>query len=310
MKAIIRGDLDGIVCATLLKAAQMVDTVEMVRIRDILEGKVTITQNDIVCNLPFQPEAYMWFDHHSSEVRRVPEIPPDFRGAFNLAPSTAGVVYQYLLPSHPELEQFEGLVRDTDILDSADLTLEEVQHPQGNIRLGLLLDPRTRLAADEVHRASYQDWKGTMPDLLLTHTAGEILDMPNAQQWCRLYKENQDAAIESILENSHLDGNVIFSEFRGKRRFPVNRFIIYSLPEFREGNISVEISDGEPGVYTDIAVGHSIFNRTSMVDVGDLCAWYGGGGHRTVGVCRPSVEEAEQVLREIISACKEKRPVA
>lgn len=309
MKAIIRGDLDGIVCATLLKAAQLVDNVEMVRIRDILEGKVTITKDDIVCNLPYQPEAYMWFDHHSSEVRRLPEIPPDFRGAFNLAPSTAGVVYHHLLPSHPELERFEGLVRDTDILDSADLTLEDVQYPQGNIRLGLLLDPRTRLAAADVHQASYQAWKGTMPDLFLTHTADEILDMPEAQPWCQLYKDSQEAAIESLLENSHLDENVIFSEFRGKRQLPVNRFIIYSLPEFAEGNISVEISDGEPGVYTAIAVGHSIFNRTSMVDVGDLCAWYGGGGHRTVGVCRPSVEDTEQVLQEIISACKEQPAV-
>ena len=59
MKAIIRGDLDGIVCATLLKAARMVDAVEMVSVRDILEGKVTITQNDIICNLPYQPDAYM-----------------------------------------------------------------------------------------------------------------------------------------------------------------------------------------------------------------------------------------------------------
>ncbi len=305
MKAIIRGDLDGIVCATLLKAARLIDTVEMVRIRDILEGKVKITQDDIVCNLPYQPDAYMWFDHHSSEAQRTPEIPPDFRGAFNLAPSTAGVLYHYFLPSHPELERLEDLVRDTDILDSADLTLEEVQHPQGNIRLGLLLDPRTRLAADDAHKAAYQAWKGTMPDLLLTHTADEILDMSEAQQWCQLYKESQEAAIESLLENSHLDHNVIISEFRGKRRFPVNRFVIYSLPAFTEGNISVEISDGEPGVFTEIAVGHSIFNRTSMVDVGDLCAWYGGGGHRTVGVCRPSVEETEQVLAEIISACKE-----
>ncbi len=52
-------------------------------------------------------------------------------------------------------------------------------------------------------------------------------------------------------------------------------------------------------------MGHSIFNRTSMVDVGDLCSWYSGGGHRTVGACRPSVEDSEQVFREIIAICKE-----
>jgi len=42
-----------------------------------------------------------------------------------------------------------------------------------------------------------------------------------------------------------------------------------------------------------------------MVDVGDLCSWYSGGGLHTVGVCRPSVEDSEQVFREIIAICKE-----
>ncbi len=68
MKAIIRGDLDGTVCAALLKATGLVDTVNIVSIKDILDGKVKATDQDIVCNLPFQPDAYLWFDHHSSET--------------------------------------------------------------------------------------------------------------------------------------------------------------------------------------------------------------------------------------------------
>ncbi|GAF88847.1 unnamed protein product, partial [marine sediment metagenome] len=83
-----------------------------------------------------------------------------------------------------------------------------------------------------------------------------------------------------------LDDNVIVNDFRGKKLAPVNRFILYTLPGLSDGNISVRIAGGDPGVGEEIAVGFSIFNRTSMVDVGDLCSWYSGGGHRTVGVCR------------------------
>lgn len=305
MKAMIRGDMDGIVCAALLKATGLVDTVEMVKIKDILDGKVRITDNDIICNLPFHPDAYLWFDHHSSETRRTPPIPLNYRGAFNLAPSTAGVVYQYFLPFHPQLEKFEGLVRDTDILDSADLTKEEVLNPQGNILLGLLLDPRTHIGNDAAHREEYEGWKAQIPDLLCDHTTDEILALPLARKWHKIYLDSQEQAIEILLDCSHLDDNVIFSEFRGVQVPPVSRFILYTLEELAAGNISVQISYGEPGVWNEIAVGHSIFNRSSMVDVGDLCAWYGGGGHRTVGVCRPSEEDTEQVLREIIHACKE-----
>ncbi len=297
--------MDGIVCAALLTATGLVDTVEMVNIKDISDGKVRITDNDIICNLPFHPDAYLWFDHHSSETRRTPPIPPDYRGAFNLAPSTAGVVYQYFVPFHPQLQKFEGLVRDTDILDGADLTKEEVLNPQGNILLGLLLDPRTGIGNDVAHREEYEVWKAQMPDLLCEHSTDEILAMPLAQKWRQIYQDNLEQAIEVLLECSRLDDNVIISDFRGVQVPPVSRFILYTLPDLAAGNISVQISYGEQGVWNEIAVGHSIFNRSSMVDVGDLCAWYGGGGHRTVGVCRPSEEDTEQVLREIIHACKE-----
>ena len=144
-----------------------------------------------------------------------------------------------------------------------------------------------------------------MPDLLCNHSTDEILAMPLARKWQQFYIESEKQAIKVLLECSHLEDNVILSEFRGVQVPPVNRFILYTLPELAAGNVSVQISYGEPGVWNEIAVGHSIFNRSSMVDVGDLCAWYGGGGHRTVGVCRPSEEDTEQVLREIIHACKE-----
>jgi len=303
MKAIIRGDLDGIVCAALLKTTGLVDTVETVDIKAVLDGKVEVTDNDIICNLPYNPDAYLWFDHHSSETLRTPPIPPDYRGAFNLAPSTAGVVFQYFVPFHPALKKFEGLVRDTDLLDGADLTKEEVLNPSGNILLGLLLDGRTGLGRDESHRAEYKEWKQQMPDLLCTKTTAEILEMPITKKWHKLYLEGQEMGIEALLAYSELQNNVIFSDFRGVQVPPVNRFILYALPEFAAGNVSVQISYGEESVWNEIAVGHSIFNRSSMVDVGDLCAWYGGGGHRSVAVCRPSDEDTEEVLGELIHAC-------
>ncbi len=305
MKAIIRGDLDGVVCATLLKAAGLVDTVNIVSIKDILDGKVKATDQDIVCNLPFQPDAYLWFDHHSSETKNLPPLPDDFRGSFALAPSTAGVAYKYLLPTNPDIKRFAQLVRDTDMFDSADLTMEDVCNPQGTVLLALLLDLRTRMDSDSNYKDDYLAWKLKMPDLLLEHSPEEILAMPEARKWHHIYQECQEEAIRILQECSYLDGNVIISDFRGKKLAPVNRFILYTLPGLSDGNISVQIADGEPGVWDEIAVGRSIFNRTSAVDVGELCSWYSGGGHRTVGACRPGAEDAEQVFREIIAACKE-----
>jgi oligoribonuclease NrnB/cAMP/cGMP phosphodiesterase (DHH superfamily) len=305
VRAVVRADLDGIVSASILKAIGLVDEVAFVKISEIQNGTFTITNQDIVSNLPYHPDAYLWFDHHSSEGNRHPPIPMNYRGAYNLAPSAAGVIYQYFIPFHKELVRFEKLIQDTDIVDSADLTLDEIKNPQGNILLGLLVDARTGFGKHSEYKDDYRRWIESLPDLICSSTIDEILELESTQKWIDIYRSAENAAKKIIKEQAHLDDNVIVADYRGITLPPVNRFVIYSMSPFEDGNISVIISDGMPGLFCDISVGHSIFNRTSMVDVGDICSWYGGGGHRTSAACRPAEDEADQVLEEIIAACKE-----
>jgi len=50
-----------------------------------------------------------------------------------------------------------------------------------------------------------------------------------------------------------------------------------------------------------LAIGKSIFNRTSKTDIGPLCLKYGGGGHAAAGTCQIANDKAEQVLKEIVA---------
>ena len=49
-----------------------------------------------------------------------------------------------------------------------------------------------------------------------------------------------------------------------------------------------------------VAVGKSIFNRTSRTHVGELMLAYEGGGHNNAGTCQLDHEIAAMQLREII----------
>ena len=51
-----------------------------------------------------------------------------------------------------------------------------------------------------------------------------------------------------------------------------------------------------------VSIGHSIFNRTCGIHLGDLCAKFGGGGHRGAGSCSFPASNAEKNLRTIIKA--------
>ncbi len=305
MRVIYREDLDGTVSAAMLLYIGLCDEAIQAHPKDMQDQKVEVTNQDILCNLPYHPDCYMWFDHHSSEITRDDVPPDDFKGWVELAPSTAGLVYQYFLPKHPGLKRFEQIVDEADLLDSADLTLEQVLNPTGTFLLGLILDPRTGLGLSRDFRVSNLQWSSQLPELLTKHSVDEILAMPDSQERIQRYNEMQDPAAEFYGVNSRLDGNVIVTDVRGKDIPPANRFLIYTLPGLDEGNISVRIADAKLGDTCSIAVAHSIFNRTSEVDCGELCKQYGGGGPRGAATCQPSVKESDWVLKQIIAVCKE-----
>ncbi len=305
MRVVYRGDLDGTVCATILMYIGLCDETFQAHPKDMQDQKVDITRQDILCNLPYHPNCYMWFDHHSSEITRDDFPPDDFKGWVELAPSTAGLVYQYFLPEHPELNRFEQIVDEADLLDSADLTLEQVLNPTGTFLLGFILDPRTGMGLSRGFSISNFEWSSQLPELLAKLSVNEILALPDSRERIQRYNEMKEPAAEFYEANSRLDGNVIVTDVRGKDIPPANRFMIYTLPGLEEGNISVRIADAKPGDTHSISVAHSIFNRTSDVDCGELCKKYGGGGHRGAATCQPSIDESDRILTEIIAVCKE-----
>ena len=304
MRVIYRGDLDGSVCAAILMDVGLCDTLEQAHPKDMQEGKVDITSEDIICNLPYHPSCHMWFDHHSSEISR-PDMPTDFTGLVDVAPSAANLVYKYFIEDYPELKKYEGLVHETDLVDSADLTLEQVANPQGTILLGLLLDPRTGLGLQRDMNISNFQWVSSVPELLTKHSVEEVLAMQDTAERIDRYNDMHNIASEFYSANSRMEGNVIMTDVRGMDVPPANRFLIYTLPELSDGNISVRIADGKKGEFDTISVAHSIFNRTSNVDSGELCKSYGGGGHKGAATCQPNLEDSEGVLQGIIEACKE-----
>ena len=77
-----------------------------------------------------------------------------------------------------------------------------------------------------------------------------------------------------------------------------NRFMIYAL--FPQCRISMHILWGLKRQNTVFAIGKSILDRTSPVNVGELCLAHGGGGHAAAGTCQIANEDAERVEDELI----------
>ena len=70
MRLLTRSDFDGLGCAVLLKEARLLDDIKFVHPKDVQDGKVEVTRDDVLTNVPYVPGCGLWFDHHSSEAER------------------------------------------------------------------------------------------------------------------------------------------------------------------------------------------------------------------------------------------------
>ncbi|MDE6420597.1 MAG: exopolyphosphatase, partial [Lachnospiraceae bacterium] len=134
-------------------------------------------------------------------------------------------------------------------------------------------------------------------------TTDEILAMPDVQERIDTYLEQTAKFKEMVLAHTVVEGNLIISDLRGVDPiYSGNRFLIYSM--YPEQNISAWIVSGRGGKGCSAAVGYSILNKTSNVDVGSLMLKYNGGGHRKVGTCQFSDENMESELPKMLEELK------
>jgi nanoRNase/pAp phosphatase (c-di-AMP/oligoRNAs hydrolase) len=294
MRLITRGDLDGLTSAVIITLSEPVDELLLVHPQDITDKRVEVRAGDILANVPYDPRCGMWFDHHLlTESNEKP--PAEFRGRYALAPSAARLVYEFYLeksPEAPELLRLARLVDETDRLDAALLTPEDVEHPRDYILLGYTIDSRTGLGGFEEYFRHLVEWLKTMP-------IGEVLQQPEVQARIERIQRDQEEFRGLLQRNSFLLHNVVVTDLREIERLPAgNRFLIYSL--FPEANVSLRVHWGPAHQSVIAAVGHSIFNRTCKTSVGELMSRYGGGGHRGAGTCLLSIDKAAEAIDEIL----------
>ena len=69
-RLVTRSDVDGLVCAVILKELDLIEDVLFVHPKDVQDGRVEIGPRDITTNLPYVAAAHLAFDHHPAETMR------------------------------------------------------------------------------------------------------------------------------------------------------------------------------------------------------------------------------------------------
>ena len=298
-RLVTRSDFDGLVCAVLLKEMNMLDDIKFVHPKDMQDGKIAVTANDITTNLPYVPGVHLAFDHHLSETLRIQDKPANHIIEAH-SPSAARVVYNYFGGKDRFPTVSEDMMTAVDQADSAQYNLEDVLEPKKWALLNFLMDARTGLGRFRNFRISNYNLMMDLIDYCRAHTIEEILALPDVQERVELYFSYEEQFKEQLRRCSAVHGNVVVLDLKQEEIiYPGNRFMIYAL--YPECNISIHCLWGVNKQNSVFTVGKSIFNRSSKTNIGELMYSYGGGGHANAGTCQVEHDQADSVLTAIIT---------
>ena len=298
-RLLTRSDMDGLVCAVLLKEIGLLGEIVFAHPKDVQDGKVAVTENDIITNLPYVPGCGLCFDHHASEALR-----NDGRETPNYilepeAKSAARVVYDYYGGRARFPRVSTEMMEAVDKADSAGFSADDVLHPKGWELLSFLMDARTGLGRFHTFRVSNYQLMMMLIDCCRDLGIDEILALPDVKERVDLFFAQHELFRAQIARVAEVHDKLVVLDLRDE---PVihagNRFVVYAM--YPQCDISLHVLWGREKMNTVYTVGKSIFDRGSRVDVGTLMLSHGGGGHAAAGTCQGDNVRAEAMKAELI----------
>lgn len=299
MRLVTRSDFDGLVCAMILKEAKLIDDIKFVHPKDVQDGKVDLSDNDITTNLPYDERVHLCFDHHESELSRKPNADRSKWIIDGNARSAARVVYNYYKDQYDLHRISDEIMAAVDKGDSADFTKEEILNPTGWVLMNFIMDARTGLGRFHNFKISNYDLMMKLIDFCLEHSIEDVLELPDVKERVDMYFSHQEQFRAQLEKVSHMDGRCVIVDLRNEETiYTGNRFLIYAL--YPDAYFSVHLAVGFQGQNTPVMIGKSILKDGVDKDIGEICLKYGGGGHKNAGTCQLDNDKVSILLPKIL----------
>src|ERR1022692_2720538 len=191
-RLITRSDMDGLICAVILKELDLISEVTFAHPNDMQHGKVPVTGNDITTNLPYVEAAYMCFDHHASEVVRKGGQAPNHL-INDKSPSCARLVFESCGGrQNPALKRITNdKMEAVDQADSARFSRQDIPCPAAWALLTFITDARTGLGRFRDFTISNHQLMMKLIDYCRDLSIGQVLALPDVRERVDLYLEHK-----------------------------------------------------------------------------------------------------------------------
>jgi oligoribonuclease NrnB/cAMP/cGMP phosphodiesterase (DHH superfamily) len=199
-KIVTHNDFDGIISASLCAWALKIEKILFAGPLTINKSQITITERDVVCDLPYPLQCGLWFDHHEGnlqelEYRRID--PKSIPGQFDLKPSCSRVVYEYFTEQIELPSYFLQAVEEADIIDGFSYSsIEDWRKETPGKVIDLTLKNRFSSAEDQ---AAYMR---NLVQQLRDRPIEEVSTLSFVQKQLKQYREEEGRMLRIIQDSS------------------------------------------------------------------------------------------------------------
>jgi hypothetical protein len=199
-KIVTHNDFDGIVSASLCAWAIKAEKVLFTGPVAITRSRITMTERDVVCDLPYPLQCGLWFDHHEGNLQELAYRkidPKSIPGRFELKPSCSRVVYDYFSEDKVLPAYFLEAVEEADVIDSFSYaSIEEWRKETPGKIIDLTL--KGRFSSPEDQTSYMRNLVQQLRDRPLT----EVSKLPFVQKQLKQYREEEGRMIRTIQDAS------------------------------------------------------------------------------------------------------------
>jgi oligoribonuclease NrnB/cAMP/cGMP phosphodiesterase (DHH superfamily) len=202
-KIVTHNDFDGIVSASLCSWGLKIQKVIFVGPLTIARSQITITEKDVVCDLPYPLQCGLWFDHHEGNLQELTLRKIDVQsipGRFDLKPSCSRVVYEYFTEREEIPSYFLKAVEEADVIDGFSYSsIEDWRRETPGKVIDLTLKVPFQSAEDQ---ASYMR---NIVQQLRDRSIEEVSHLDVVQKWLKKYREDEGRMLRMIRDASYFN---------------------------------------------------------------------------------------------------------
>ncbi len=200
-KIVTHNDFDGVVSASLSLWALRAEKVLFAGPLAITRSQITITERDVVCDLPYPLQCGLWFDHHEGNRQELEYRKIDLQsipGRFDLKPSCSRVVHDFFSERNGLPPYFLKAVEEADVIDSFSYgSVEEWRTETPGKVIDWTL--KARFPSPEDQNAYMRNLVQQLRDRPIE----EVSLLPFVQRQLKQYREEEGRMIRIIEEGSH-----------------------------------------------------------------------------------------------------------